>query len=179
MRSYNLLLLLCIHVQFIFSQPKNDNDKFPVKNVLAAGGFHSLFIRNGTINAAGQNVYGQLGVANKADAAVPVPIKLATNFVKISTCRYNNLALRADQTIWAWGFNNYGEAGNGTKTHQFIPSMVGKDTTWLEIAAGESFCLAIKENGTLWGWGLNSNGELGTGGTPYNSLIPIQIGKDK
>jgi len=144
---------------------------------LSAGTSHSLFIRNGLLYATGQNVYGQLGIANKADALQPQQVA-GNDYLSVSTCTYNTVALKKDGSIWAWGYNNYGEVGNGNRTHQFSPSRVGKDTNWISVTAGESFCLAIKRNGSLWGWGINSSGELGTGGNPYNSLTPIQIGKE-
>jgi len=162
----------------IYSQPKSNSSSPGYNEWITGGTYHSLFIRKGVLYSSGQNVYGQNGQLNKTDSYSPQQVGTATNYTSVSTGTYTTLALRSDSTIWAWGYNNYGEVGNGNKMHQFGPVRVGKDTTWTSISVGESFCLAIKLNGTLWGWGINSNGELGTGGNPYNSLTPIQIGKD-
>ncbi len=168
---------LCLLISPLLSSQINSG-KVIQTEPLAVGRYHSLFIRNGMLYAAGQNVYGQLGNQNKADAPMPVKAGTATNYVSVSTRAYTSLALKSDGSLWAWGFNNYGEVGNGNRVHQFNPVSIGRDTNWVSVSAGDAVSFAIKRNGSLWGWGNNTMRLLGVPLPADISMFPIQLGKE-
>jgi alpha-tubulin suppressor-like RCC1 family protein len=163
MRTFTFFISIFLSVPVLIAQPDADVARTSNAELISSGSHHSLFIRNGALYAMGENLYGQLGIADKNEALTPVKVGAANNFVSVSTINYTTVALRQDGSLWATGFNNYGEVGIGSRKHQPTLVRVGKDTNWISIAGGETFSLAIKRNGTLWGWGNNKRKQLENG----------------
>ena len=163
----------------------NGNGTEPLVGItaIAAGGSHSLFLTNGTLNgtsnaqvwASGNNVYGQLGNGNTTNQTGVVPVSITGTVLAIAAGLDHSLAIVDDGTghntgtVWAWGYNYYGQLGNGgaiTFTPFTIPAQVLKsDGTALTgittIVAIGNHNLAVDSNGRLWTWGDNGYGELG------------------
>src|SRR5205823_14106656 len=79
----------------------------------AAGMQHLLELTNRTVNAAGQNVFGQLGASTSL--LPPTHISSLDNSVtEIAGGDYTSFAVRNDGTLWVWGSNQYGARGDGT-----------------------------------------------------------------
>ena len=149
------------------------------------GNQHTLAIcNNGTVNAYGQNLWGQLGNGTYNSSGVPVPVTGLTGIIAVDACGFpdvyygglHSLALKNDGTVWAWGSNINGQLGNGTNTNSNVPVQVSGLSGITAIAGGHngSFSLALKNNGTVWAWGDNSTGQLGNG-TTTNSNVPVQV----
>ena len=154
----------------------------------AAGLDFSLVLKSdGTVLAAGQNTYGQLGrslsVARSTTfypigssvPASPVPI-----FGSVSAGRWHGLALTNDRAkVFAWGYGSFGQLGNGTTPiQQMAPTEItalsgaGLMTT---IAAGQYHSMVRKDDGTVWAWGQNSYGQVGNT-TSTDKKVPNQVG---
>jgi alpha-tubulin suppressor-like RCC1 family protein len=110
---------------------------------ISAGGYHNLVLANdGTLWTWGAGNVGQLGNANLADSAVPVPVNLLPGGrvpVKISAGTSHNLVLASDNSLWAWGQGNNGQLGNGGFLNSATPVAIagvpaGEQVT--AIAAG-------------------------------------------
>lgn len=139
---------------------------------LAAGGFHSLAIRDdGTLAGWGRNSSGQSSVPSGA-------------FIAIAAGVIHSLGLRADGTLEGWGDNEYGQVDVPAGTFTAISAkawhslairsdgaLVGwgrndqgqinvPEGTFTAVSAGHGHGLAIRGDGTLVGWGNNSNGQI-------------------
>jgi Regulator of chromosome condensation (RCC1) repeat len=94
---------------------------------VADGGWHALLLNvSGTLIAAGDNTYGQLGVGSDAqvqNGTVRFPSGV-TQFVAIAAGLKHSLAVGNDGWLYAWGDNNVGELGTGNFTNQSKPVRV-------------------------------------------------------
>jgi alpha-tubulin suppressor-like RCC1 family protein len=143
---------------------------------LAAGGFHSLALKEGKVLSWGKNNDGQLGNGTNKRSITPAEVKNLTDVTAIAAGIYHSLALE-DGEVFSWGRNNYGQLGNGTNKKSLIPVNVkdeaGNLTGVTAIAAGCSHSIALKE-GEVFSWGRNNNGQLGNG-TKTSSRIPVKV----
>ena len=144
---------------------------------MAAGRFHTIEIRNGTLWSWGYNGMGQLGDGTQTDKINPVQVGIDNKWVIVATSSMHSLGIKSDGTLWAWGSNSIGQLGDGTVTLRTSPVQIGTDNKWVSVAAGTDYTIALKSDGTLWAWGSNQNGQLGNGVLNY-TYIPVQLGTD-
>ncbi len=105
---------------------------------LAAGGYHSLAVKEGgTVVAWGRNNYGQ--------GSIPETLG---DVSALSAGVWHSMALRENGTVMAWGNNNHGQIN--------VPSGLQEV---ISVAAGAQHSLALKGQGTLVAWGRNNNGQ--------------------
>ncbi|MEI6234210.1 MAG: hypothetical protein WCT04_14250 [Planctomycetota bacterium] len=136
-----------------------------------AGLLHAAQPVQGTVQAFGDNSFGQLG--NGFEYKFP-QASIATGIAKIAGGAQHTLALRNDGTVWAWGNNSAGQLGDGSYTSSTVPVPVISLTNVTAISAGFAFSLALKNDGTVWAWGAGFDGQLGLGPIDY-STVPVQI----
>ena len=143
--------------------------------VAVAGGLrHNLAVmKDGTVWAWGDNLYGPLGDGTTTRSLVPVQVKNLSGVTAVAAGWDHSLGLKSDGTVWAWGRNGSGQLGNGTTTNSSLPVRVSNLSGVIAIAAGASHSLALKSDGTVWAWGNNGEGELGNG--TKNSSVPVQV----
>ena len=104
---------------------------------IAAGGNHSLFLKNdGSLWAMGNNNYGQLGngfyVTNIVFGQQRItglgtnePEQLvASNVTAIAAGYSHSLFLKSDGSLWAMGYNNDGQLGDGTTNNMNRPEQI-------------------------------------------------------
>ena len=155
---------------------------------VAAGGFHTLALRNDdTLWAWGKNDLGQLGIdsTNTKSGYSTIPVKVAalgapfSNISSIAANGHHSLA-RANGLVWAWGLNSSGQLGIDPKTTgvMAVPKPVsGLPAAGISsIAAGGGFNLAIDKDRLVWAWGANDNGQLGIN-TRVASFTPGKVKK--
>jgi len=144
---------------------------------IAAGAYHSVaLLADGTVQAWGDNGYGQLGDGSMTSSLVPVTVTgLGGPVVAIAAGTFHTLALLADGTIKAWGDNSQGQLGNGTTVGSPVPvTVTGLGVQPVAIAAAGSNSLALLADGTVKSWGYNNYGQLGNGST-VNSSVPVTV----
>jgi alpha-tubulin suppressor-like RCC1 family protein len=96
---------------------------------IAAGGYHSLALRNdGTAWAWGSNGHGELGEGTNTSKNTPVKVSGLTSITSLTAAGdgysysdSHSLALRSDGTVWAWGANDSGQLGDGTAAYSPVP----------------------------------------------------------
>ena len=152
-----------------------NSGRFEGRNTVAkpaAGMQHSLVTANRTVEASGQNTFGQLG-----SSAFPMPAEvgsLGNTVTEVAAGDYTSFAIRNDGSLWVWGSNQYGARGDGSSGGDMAspvqvpipatltrPSRRGKRA----VAVGTGVYAAIDTNGQVWTWGVNWNGRLGDGTT--------------
>jgi alpha-tubulin suppressor-like RCC1 family protein len=159
-----------------FNVPMKINS-FTGVSAIAAGGFHSLALKNdGTVWAWGSNSLGQLGNGNYTNSNVPVQVSNIGGVIAIAGGDAHSLALKNDGSVWSWGDNLGGQLGNGTSILKSnVPVQVSSLTGVIAIAAGAYHSLALKNDGTVWAWGDNGFGQLGNGTNIVKSNVPVQV----
>jgi alpha-tubulin suppressor-like RCC1 family protein len=144
---------------------------------VAAGGRHSLaLLAGGTVDAWGDNEYGQLGAPKSVITSdVPIPVPGLTGVKAISAGANHSLALLANGTVMAWGGDESGQLGIGAiKEGEEVPTAVKGLSGVKAVSAGASHSLALLANGTVMAWGSNESGQLGTGNLK-SSTVPVAV----
>ena len=139
---------------------------------VAAGGFHSLALKDGRVWTWGLGHLGQLGRGGPGGASTPAMVPGLTDVVAVAAGAFHSLALKSDGTVWAWGWNAYGQLGDGTTVDRWTPVRVSGITDALLISAGAAHNLVRHRGGTVSSWGFNALGQLGRGGSP---LVPGRV----
>ena len=145
---------------------------------IAAGGFHSLFVKNdGSLWAMGRNSYGQLGDGTFNNANRPEQI-VASNVVAVAAGGHHSLFVKSDGTVWGMGRALDGQLGDGrgnyvTLVTTNLPEQICSNC--VAISAGVFHSIYLTADGKLCAMGDNSVGELGDAFTNAFSPFPEQI----
>jgi len=132
---------------------------------MAAGGYHSLFIKSdGTLWAMGNNYLGQLGDGTTTSRNTPVQVKIAgkpvTDAIAVAAGDTHSLFVRSDGTLWAMGSNFTGQLGTAI-TDQYAPTpdpvqvkVNGVAVTKVTAVASAGWTsFFVKSDNTLWAMG--------------------------
>lgn len=127
-------------------------------DTIAAGTNHTLVIRNNnTLWAAGDNSYGQLGVADIDSSA---GVKVLSDVTYTEANDNVSFAIDSKGTLYGWGDNGSGQISAGTTSY-----MVNKPLKLMDnvaaVSAGMDHTVALTNDGTAYGWGSNTYGQLG------------------
>lgn len=143
---------------------------------IAAGLEHTLFLcTDSTVNACGNNAFGQLGDSSLQDSYIVKTITQLSNVIEVSAGFYHSMALKNDGTVWAWGHNDWGQLGDGTLIDRSVPVQVLNLTNIVSIKSYAEHSLALKVDGTVWGWGNNGWSQLIDSTGNYRISVPFQI----
>ncbi|MFN8396480.1 MAG: PKD domain-containing protein [Bacteroidia bacterium] len=142
---------------------------------ISGGNQHALVICNdGTVQAWGENVAGQLGNGTMINSTTPIGVVGMTNAVAVAAGLSHSLALHSNGTVWAWGGNWFGQLGIGNTLSQTTPVQVSGLTNIVAIATRGHHALGLRNDGTVWAWGRNRNGQLGDS-TILDRHVPVQV----
>jgi alpha-tubulin suppressor-like RCC1 family protein len=143
---------------------------------VAAGGYDSLaLLEGGTVDAWGENSFGQLGNDSETNSGVPAAVSGLSGVTAIAAGSGSNLALLSSGKVMAWGWNVEGQLGNGTTTNSDVPVEVEGLSGVTAVAAGGEDSLALLSNGTVMAWGENYDGSLGNGTYGGHSDVPVAV----
>ncbi|MDE0883312.1 MAG: DUF4215 domain-containing protein, partial [Myxococcota bacterium] len=143
---------------------------------IAAGYYHTCFLRGGNVYCSGYNPYGQLGDGSTTQRTSAVQVRNLSNVKAIAAGLYHTCAVKTDGTAWCWGYGGHGQLGNGSTSVRVTPVQVRGLTGITQIAAGHIHTCARKSNGTLFCWGYNYYGQNGAGNYTNNNNSPVQVG---
>jgi alpha-tubulin suppressor-like RCC1 family protein len=177
--------------------------------------------RNGNVLTWGSNIWAQLGnarldgpqhcpngtiPAGPANVCSKLPVTVAgpsgtgklSRIVAIAGSSDDDLALRADGTVWTWGINVAGELGIGSnsgpqeckpyKNYAAVgcsstpvevkgPGGAGVLTHVVAVTGGSDFDVALRSDGTVWAWGSDAFADLGqTSPAPERCYDPFDFG---
>lgn len=98
-----------------------------------------------------------------SDSHVLTPRKLMSNVVQLGGTGMNNLAVKADYTLWNWGYDDR-------------PSQIMENVQY--VSGSNYHTLVVKTDGSLWAWGDNDHGQLGNGRIstsfrPYSQAVQV------
>ena len=141
-------------------QVKGENGMGTLTDVtdIAAGGEHSLAIKDGNVYAWGLNNHGQLGDDTSVfQRNTPVKVKgesgvgFLTDATDIAGGAHHSLAVASTHdTVWAWGRNEFGSLGNGSFGGNFdTPVQAMQLIGATQVAAGDFHSLAVADADTV------------------------------
>ena len=82
-----------------------------------AGYYHSVSLGvDGTVQAVGYNLYGQLGDGTTTNSTTPAQMQGGSGAVQVVTFYHGTCVLKADGSVECAGYNTYGTVGDGTTT---------------------------------------------------------------
>jgi len=153
---------------------------------------------DGTVWTWGINLPGgKLGVGDATTlvrSLVPVEVHDSGNVSYLNSItaimggEVNNVALKADGTVWAWGYNFVGGLGDGTTNDSAVPIQVGLGAvpplnSVTKLGGRTYWNLAVKSDGTIWAWGMNQGGQMGNGTVnPISGpqvTVPVPVGNSQ
>jgi alpha-tubulin suppressor-like RCC1 family protein len=104
---------------------------------VAGGGLHSLaLLGSGTVEAWGNNGFGQLGDGTTEHKHVPVPVSGPSGVSAIAAGGRHSLALLGNGTVQAWGSDELEQLGDGMTKNSPLPKGVAGVTGVTGLAAG-------------------------------------------
>lgn len=153
----------------------------PVAGTVGAGNHFSIFLRDGVLLSAGENIVGQLGNGRTGlDIKTALPVVMPDGFdgeiVSVSAGLLHSTFLTADGDVYAFGYNNRGSLGTGdeeTRTEAVRIEALA-DVEIIAIENGNGFSFAVSDDGKLYAWGSNTNGQLGLGDQDER-LVPTLV----
>ena len=125
--------------------------------------YSSVYFREDTAYAWGNNGSGQLGTGDYSNRLSPATvIGGITNWSQVSASGGHNLGVTSTGIAYAWGFNGYGQLGTGNTAGAPSPvTVIGGITNWSQVSAGGTHSLGLTSTGIAYAWGRNDKGQLG------------------
>ena len=147
-----------------------------VKEV-SAGEEHSLVLmEEGSLWAAGENHFGQLGDGSE-EASPSLKLIIESGVVACSAGLQHSLFVKSDGSLWGMGLNEWGALGDGSgegvNPVQLSPLKVVESGV-VDCAAGKEHSLFLKSDGSLWAMGANTFGQLGDG-SGVDQYAPVMV----
>jgi len=127
-----------------------------VKSVASGQYFTMILKSDGSLWAAGDNKYGQLGDGSKEDRSIPV--KILNGVSAVSAGAGHAMILMNNGSLMAVGLNKDGQLGLGSKIDRSVPGEVMTGVS--AVSAGANHTMILKTDGTLLATGLNIYGQL-------------------
>lgn len=146
-----------------------------VSNV-AAGANHTIaLLRNTTLKACGNNVFGQLGLGTVSGTNFTMTlVPGVTNVIQVACGNSHSVALLGDGTVKSWGLNESGQLGLGDASNRSSATTITGLSGVAKIACGAYHTLFLLTNGTVMACGQNIAGQLGLSDTS-NRFVPTLI----
>ncbi len=134
----------------------------------------------GTVSVWGYNGFGNLGIGNRVDQALPTTFAAppGARFTAVSAGGFHTLALATDGTVYAAGRDDDGQLGNDAAfDYQVSPVAVAAPpgVHFTSVAAGGYHSLAIGSDGNTYAWGQDEHGQLGDDAALVHQSLPVRV----
>lgn len=118
---------------------------------------------SGNVRCWGGNAFGQLGVGNTTNSAVPLQLSL-TAVRRVDLRAFHACAIRGAGQVVCWGENRNGQVGNGTISNAVTTpvSTVPLINDATSMALGRDHTCIRRANNTVTCWGDNRYGQIAT-----------------
>jgi alpha-tubulin suppressor-like RCC1 family protein len=131
-----------------------------------------------SLQAWGDNAYGQIGHGIRTEAPVrsPLPVGELSCATAAAVSFANSYAVLGDGHVAAWGADSaIGGLGDGGAAGEYshTPVEVPGITDAMQVAADIPNTFVLLANGTIEGWGQNTDGEYGTGSASVGGDTPV------
>jgi alpha-tubulin suppressor-like RCC1 family protein len=167
-----------MQMTFVNSRQKSNGETLTLDEVSAvsAGGQFSLFLRaDGTVYAAGSNLFGQLG-AGQTDSFRGVAQQVLNSdgtalakIAKISAGVSHALAVDEDGNAWGWGDNSSGQLGTSVSgTSASRATKIASNV--LAVATGARHSFLLTQAGAVLAYGADDFGQK-TGASGITSQV--------
>jgi len=120
----------------------------PATQIYAGGDYPSdghmlAMLSGGTVEAWGNNLFGQLGNGSYVNSSVPVPVHVpaGVTFASVAAGGADSFAVDTTGRLWAWG-GRPGNIGDGTSTDGYISSPLLIGTGYSLLSATSNLALA-------------------------------------
>jgi len=165
----------------------------PVKQVATGDRFTCALLKgpaDGKVRCWGQNVFGQLGLANTQPIGFNQPpsdapfVQIGESVVQIDAGQYHACALAASGKVYCWGDGAWGALGYlnaqtiGDNEHPSsagpVKVLAGNDAV-AKVRLGYRHTCALLVSGDVRCWGAGADGRLGYGDTKNLGNVPGPI----
>lgn len=146
------------------------------KQVIYNDNIAFAIMKDGTVKAWGNNIYGQLGLGHNNSVKIPTTVSaLGTEVDRIIYYKDSIFAIMKDGTAKAWGRNSYGELGLGDTTNRNTPVDVNIPGNNIKnIYCNEYSTIFLTNDNKIFTTGDNSSGQLGLNDTTQR-LAPTEV----
>lgn len=161
MRAISFIFLALCICSSLYAQV---DCRYNKNHVLAAGGFHSLYIDNqSAAKSFGFGMMGQLGTNSLSDKLSPVSVDISRKMRAVAAGTLESLFLDSDGKVWQISYDSAMAA--------YMVSMASVDSFMTGISVGGYHKLLLGRDGNVYSWGFGYYGQLGHGdrqnvGTP-------------
>ena len=143
---------------------------------VSCGGTHTALLDSqGRVWTFGQGDFGQLGLGNNQDVAIPTMIPGLANIEQIS-CGYAHTAcLDIQGKAWTFGYGEYGRLGLGDNRTRNTPIVIPGFEGIKQISCGGDHTVILDTQSRVWAFGSGGYGQLGLGYVGFRStptMIP-------
>jgi len=148
----------------------HDNSSDPIVEIFTskgAWGSSGYITQSGKLYIMGHNGYGELGLGDTVNRAVPTLVMEDVEYVQAmssGTYSYHRtyIARKKDKSWWLWGYNGNGQCGDGATANVTTPKQLRIDNPEkvIQVSQGgyssDSHWNILLEDGRVYGWGENS-----------------------
>ena len=147
---------------------------------IAAGGSHSLYIKNNKLWGMGANGDGQLGDSTVWDRNRPILLPIEGKVTDVYAGA-NHSFYTKEGSLWTMGSNEFGQLGIGASyfNQDLNVSIQIPNSSGATVATSTSHSLLLKPDGSLYASGKNENGQLGLGAGNFDNQKDFQNAKVK
>lgn len=160
------------------SAPFSIQSNFALASGLATQtNFTCANLKNGSVQCAGDNTFGQLGNGTSGgftSTGTPQLVGGGTILRAVTTGSVHACALDPQGYAYCWGNGFNGQLGNNVSGIFTTPQAVTGGHTYRAIAAGGQHTCAIGTDNHIYCWGQNGFGQLGATSSGGFVLNPMQ-----